>query len=163
MRAGAPAATARHMSGHRRGGLGVGGDHPSGFRVRADRGIPARPMPPSISAPTIAGCWWRARRGDGFRVIDAFSRIVRLGEGMSSTRPHLRCGDRACGRGARHLPRQDAQSRGHARAPDRHRGVPRRRERRRVPSHASPRRSGSSSRSSIARPRRDWRRPAVPR
>ena len=44
-----------------------------------------RPMPRSISAPTIAGCWWRARRGDGFRVVDAFSRIIRLGEGISAT------------------------------------------------------------------------------
>ncbi len=39
----------------------------------------------SISAPTIAGCWLRAPTGDGFRVVDAFSRIIRLGEGISAS------------------------------------------------------------------------------
>ncbi len=39
----------------------------------------------SISAPTIAGCWWRGRRSDGFRVVDAFSRIIRLGEGIAAS------------------------------------------------------------------------------
>ena len=39
----------------------------------------------STSAPTTAGCWWRSRRGDGFHVVDSFSRIVRLGEGLAAT------------------------------------------------------------------------------
>ena len=82
-------------------------------------------MPRSISAPTIAGSWWRVPTGDGFRVIDAFSRIIRLGEGVSQSGRFERGGDRARGRGAAHLPRQDAQPRRDARAPDRHRGVPR--------------------------------------
>ena len=38
-----------------------------------------------ISAPTIAGCWSRGRPPTAFRVVDAFSRIVRLGEGLSQT------------------------------------------------------------------------------
>ena len=38
-----------------------------------------------IWAPTIAGCWSRGRPPRDFRVIDAFSRIVRLGEGLSLT------------------------------------------------------------------------------
>ena len=42
-------------------------------------------MPRSISAPTIAGCWWRAPTRDSFRVIDAFSRIIRLGEGVTAS------------------------------------------------------------------------------
>ena len=113
-----------------------------------------RPMLRSISAPTIAACWWRGRRGDRFRVIDAFSRIIRLGEGIVGVRPHQRCGDRARGRGARRLPRQDGQPRRHARAPDRHRSMPCGRERRRIPRPHRERRSGSSSRSSTARPRR---------
>ena len=32
--------------------------------------------------------------GDGFRVIDAFSRIIRLGEGISASRTHQRGRDR---------------------------------------------------------------------
>ena len=46
----------------------------------------ARPMRRSISAPTIAGCWSRGRPRDGFRVVDAFSRIIRLGEGIAASR-----------------------------------------------------------------------------
>ena len=43
-------------------------------------------MPPSISAPTIAGSWSRSPSPEGgFRVIDSFSRIVRLGEGVART------------------------------------------------------------------------------
>ena len=42
-------------------------------------------MPRSISAPIIAACWSRARPSDSFRVVDAFSRIIRLGEGVSAS------------------------------------------------------------------------------
>ncbi len=70
---------------------------------------------------------------DGFRVVDAFSRIVRLGEGLSQTGRLKRSGDRAHPGGAAHLPRQDGGARRRAGAPDRHRGLPRRRKRRRVP------------------------------
>ena len=42
-------------------------------------------MPRSISAPTIAGSWSRVRPATAFRVIDAFSRIIRLGEGISAS------------------------------------------------------------------------------
>ena len=48
---------------------------------------------------------------DGFRVVDAFSRIIRLGEGRRRVPPHQRGGDRARGRGAPGLPRQDARTR----------------------------------------------------
>ena len=43
----------------------------------------ARPMQRSISAPTIADLLVARPAGDGFRVVDAFSRIIRLGEGVS--------------------------------------------------------------------------------
>ncbi len=46
------------------------------------------PTPPtrrSISAPTIAVCSSPGRQRDGFRVIDAFSRIIRLGEGIAKS------------------------------------------------------------------------------
>ena len=42
-------------------------------------------MPRSISAPTIAACSSPMPRDHGFRVVDAFSRIVRLGEGIGQT------------------------------------------------------------------------------
>jgi len=47
---------------------------------------------------------------DGFRVIDAFSRIVRLGEGLSQDRSPKRNGDRAHDRGAGRLSRQRCAS-----------------------------------------------------
>jgi exopolyphosphatase/guanosine-5'-triphosphate,3'-diphosphate pyrophosphatase len=63
--------------------------------------------------------------GDSFRVIDAFSRIIRLGEGYR--RPAASAMPRSPrGRSARHLPRQDAQPRRDAGAADRDRGVSRR-------------------------------------
>ena len=46
--------------------------------------------------------------GDGFRVVDAFSRIIRLGEGVSASG---RISDAAIARAVEalaHLPRQDA-------------------------------------------------------
>ena len=65
--------------------------------------------------------------GDSFRVIDAFSRIIRLGEGISASG---RISDAAIARAVEalgDLPRQDDEPRRHPRAPDRHRGLPRRR------------------------------------
>ena len=47
-------------------------------------------------------------------------------------------------------------------AADRHRSLPRRRQRRRVPRAGARASSGSSSRSSTAAPRRNWRSPAAP-
>ena len=40
----------------------------------------------SILAPTIAGCLIARPTADGFRVVDAFSRIIRLGEGVAASR-----------------------------------------------------------------------------
>ncbi len=76
--------------------------------------------------------------------------------------PHQRGGDRARGRGAAGLPRQDARARGCARAAHCDRGLPRRRERAKRSAPASPRKRASNWRSSIRRPRRGWRRPAAP-
>jgi len=51
--------------------------------------------------------------GDGFHVIDAFSRIIRLGEGISASgRISEGCDRAARGRGACRLPRQDEESQG---------------------------------------------------
>ena len=66
--------------------------------------------------------------GDGFRVIDSFSRIIRLGEGISATG---RISDAAIGRAIaalEHLPRQDAGEKRHAAAADRDRSLPRGRQ-----------------------------------
>ena len=54
------------------------------------------------------------------------------GRGRIGIRPHQRSGHQPRRRCARHLPRQDAQPRRDAGAPDRHRGLPRGGERRRV-------------------------------
>ena len=48
-------------------------------------GWPAAGWPRSTSAPTTAGCWSRSRASAGFHVVDSFSRIVRLGEGLAAT------------------------------------------------------------------------------
>ena len=80
----------------------------SGYRDGPPGGGRGRPMPRSISAPTIAACWSRARPAIRFRVIDAFSRIIRLGEGISASG---RISDAAIERAVEalaHLPRQDA-------------------------------------------------------
>src|ERR1700721_2919353 len=58
--------------------------------------------------------------GDNFRVIDSFSRIIRLGEGVSATG----CISEA----ALDLPRQDGGEAGEPPAPDRDRSLPRRLE-----------------------------------
>ena len=94
-------------------------------------------MPRSISAPTIAGCWWRAPTRDSFRVIDAFSRIIRLGEGITSSGRSARRRSLRAVEALARLPRQDAQPRRHPRAADRDRGLPRRRQRRSSSSSAS--------------------------
>ena len=69
------------------GPRGVGAGHPA-IRVRRAAltlGIRAPLMRRSISAPTTAVFWSRARSREGFRVVDAFSRIIRLGEGMAAS------------------------------------------------------------------------------
>ena len=88
--------------------------------------------------------------GDSFRVIDAFSRIIRLGEGMSTSGRISDAAIDARRRGARHLPRQDGAPRRDAGAADRDRGLPRGRERRRVP---EPHRRGGRPRARDHRPR----------
>ena len=72
-------------------------------------------MPRSISAPIIAGCWSRCPSGDGFRVIDAFSRIIRLGEGISATGCINEAAIERAIEALEHLPRQDAVPRRHKR------------------------------------------------
>ncbi|HSI19531.1 MAG TPA: Ppx/GppA phosphatase family protein [Sphingomonas sp.] len=76
------------------------GDHPAKMPYRQGPSSPARPAP----APRPAARWGEARhfaaldlgtnncrlliarpQGDGFAVVDAFSRIVRLGEGLATT------------------------------------------------------------------------------
>ena len=76
------------------------GDHPAKMPYRQDAPPPARPVP----APRGDARWGAARhfaaldlgtnncrlliarpQGDGFAVVDAFSRIVRLGEGLATT------------------------------------------------------------------------------
>ena len=49
--------------------------------------------------------------GEGFRVVDAFSRIVRLGEGVSIVGPTERCRYWPRPGGAGHLPQQDEKQR----------------------------------------------------
>ena len=75
---------------------------------------------------------------------------------------HQRRGNRARGRCASGLPRQDARAASGSGAADRDRSLPRRGERRRRSAPASPRRPALNWRSSIRRPRRAWRRPAAP-
>ena len=79
---------------------------------------------------------------DGFVVVDAFSRIVRLGEGLgASGRLSDAAMDRAVAR-ARGLRRQAAPPPRHARPLGRDRGVPPRRQRRRLRRRASQRETG---------------------
>ena len=122
---------------------------------------PERPMRRSISAPTIAACWSRARPRNGFRVVDAFSRIIRLGEGIAASGRISDAGDGACGRGAHGLPRQDARARSHARAAHCHRGLPCRRERAKRSAPASREEAGLELEIVDPRPRRGSRRPAA--
>ena len=80
---------------------------------------------------------------DGFRVVDAFSRIIRLGEGVAASR---RISEAAIERAVEALLvcRDKMRARGVRRAAaDRHRSLPRRRERRRIP---RPRRRASRPR-----------------
>ena len=122
------------MTGDRRGGLrGVGGRLMAmGVATVPPGERPARPMPRSISAPTIAGSWWRARPATGFRVIDAFSRIIRLGEGISASGRISEPRSRARSRRWRSAATR-CEPRRHPRAADRHRSLPRGREWRRIP------------------------------
>ena len=105
---------------------GVGGHHMV-IRVARTAAARRRPVYAALDLGTN-NCRLLVARptGDSFRVIDAFSRIIRLGEGISASGRISDAAISARGRGARHLPRQDAQPRRHARAPDRDRGLPRR-------------------------------------
>ena len=99
----------------------------------------------------------------GFRVIDAFSRIVRLGEGLGIGN---RLSEAAIERTieALRVCRDKMQHRNVGpRAPHRHRGVPARRQRRRVHRPRPVTSSASSSRSSTGAPRPIWRSPAARR
>ncbi len=97
-------------------------DHPGGTDLRG-----ARPRHQQLPA---AGGAPDRRQLPGRRCLLPHHPARRRGVGL---RPHQRCGDLARGRRARHLPRQDDQPRRHAGAPDRDRGLPHGRERRRVP------------------------------
>ena len=97
-----------------------------------------RCLPRSTSAPTIAACWSPCPAPPGqFRVVDAFSRIVRLGEGLSASG---RLAEPAMDRAVEALKicadKLGHRTVRHARA-DRHRGLPRRRQRRGIPRRVS--------------------------
>ncbi len=101
-----------------RAGPGGAGDRPTGIRGRTSSGAgPARSHSgggsgaADLSGPTCAAldlgtnnCRLLVARAtrDGFRVIDAFSRIIRLGEGVEHLRPAER---------SRHRPRRRGASR----------------------------------------------------
>ena len=88
----APAASTSSMSG-RRGAVSGWAAVTYGF---PRQGGPRHPSP-TYAALDLGtnNCRLLIARptGDSFRVIDAFSRIIRLGEGVSVVRPHQRCGD----------------------------------------------------------------------
>ena len=154
-------------------GRGSPQDHP---RVVATRDTICVPMPPRPAPISMVRPMRRSTLGtnncrllvarathDGFRVIDAFSRIIRLGEGITVVRTARRARHRARDRGAAHLPRQDAQSRRHPRASDRNRSLPARGQTAMTFSIRCGATSASRSKSSTARPRPCWPRPAAPR
>ncbi len=150
-RSGKPGASTPRMTGNRRGGLrGVGGHLMAPGIATVLPARAARPMPRSISAPTIAACWSRARpataSGSSTRspASSAWARAISASGRISDAAIDAR------GRGARHLPRQDEEPRGHARAADRHRSLPDRGEWRRVP---RPHRGGSRARTRDRRSR----------
>jgi exopolyphosphatase/guanosine-5'-triphosphate,3'-diphosphate pyrophosphatase len=54
-------------------------------RAGAGRRTSSRATRRSTWVRTTAACWWRRPTPRGFRVVEAYSRIVRLGEGLSQT------------------------------------------------------------------------------
>ena len=78
----------------RRGPDGVGGRHMVSARPATAGQAGLRHGEPTYAALDLGtnNCRLLVARptGDSFRVIDAFSRIIRLGEGVSASRPHLR-------------------------------------------------------------------------
>ena len=68
--------------------------------------------------------------GDGFRVVDSFSRIIRLGEGISATGYISEAAIERAIAALEHLPRQDPVQEGEPAAADRNRSLPRGVERR---------------------------------
>ena len=109
-----------------------------------------RPTRRSISAPTIAGCWSRARPA----TASASSMRSRASSGSAKgVSASGRLSEAAIERAVEALAicrDKMAQPRRHARAADRDRGLPRGRERRRVP---RPRRRGGRPRARDHRPR----------
>ena len=103
-----PVARHRRNARHGRRGAVAAAARPR----RSARRCPTTPR--STSAPTIAGFWSRSPRDHGFRVVDAFSRIVRLGEGIGADRPAQRGGDGARHRGPQDLRRQARRAAGRA-------------------------------------------------
>ena len=83
---------------------------------------------------------------DGFRVVDSFSRIIRLGEGISATGCISDAAIERAIAALEHLPRQDPVQEGQAPAADRDRGLPRRVERARVFATVSPPKPAFASR-----------------
>ena len=80
--------------------------------------------------------------GDGFRVVDSFSRIIRLGEGISATGCISDAAIERAIAALEHLPRQDPVQEGQASAADRDRSLPRGVERRRLSAIAWPAETG---------------------
>ena len=133
----------------------------------ADRETPSRARPDIYAALDLGtnncrlliarpACTGMPKGAESLRVVDAFSRIVRLGEGLLATRPAERRGDGADPRRAGRLPRQDGPPPRHPGAPDRDGSLPRRRQWRGI--HRAGSRGGQDCiwRSSTARRRRDW-------
>jgi len=82
--------------------------HLPAIRVPTARRPPVNHMPRLISATN--NCRLRAATATRFALYDEFSRIIRLGEGRS-TSGRTACGDRPRGSGgSRDLSRHDAQS-----------------------------------------------------
>ena len=164
-------ASAPCLTGTRVTGLGGAGGRPIGIRAaiaaeaaRVGWTCPVRPMRRSISAPTIAGCWWRAptaRRLPRRRCL-----LPHHPAGRGDHRPRAGSAMPAIERAVealRDLPRQDAQPRRHAGAADRDRSLPRGGQRRRFSGPRARRGRHRRSRSSTARPKRGSPPPAARR
>jgi len=121
---GNPVTSTLPMSERRHGGLvGVGG-RPTGSRVAAATvGTRSSPYSGTYAALDLGtnNCRLLVARpvGDSFRVIDAFSPHHPAGRGITASGRNQRGRHRARGRCARHLPRQDEESRRHPRPADR--------------------------------------------
>ena len=110
--------------------------------------------------------------GPGFHVVDSFSRIVRLGEGLAATGELERARDAANAGRAQGLPADHGPAPGGARPLRRDRGLPPRQQRARVhppgparrrdrPRGAGPRRGGAARHAGLPAADRPRRRPAA--